>query len=80
MIFNCVGQIQDHLQQDFVNNLDAVILRTNKKQDMWTTNDGNVSRRFFENPDITVDITGVNADLIQRFKSILNAYAIHSSD
>lgn len=42
------------------------------KQGMGTTNDGNVSRRFFENPEITADITGVNVDLIHRFKIILN--------
>ena len=42
------------------------------KQGMRTTNDGNVSRRFFENPEITADITGVNVELIQRFKILLN--------
>ena len=34
------------------------------------SNDGNVSRRFFENPEITAGISGVNADSIHRFKII----------
>ena len=42
------------------------------KQGMETTNDGNVSRRFFANPEIRGDITGVNLELIHRFKILLN--------
>lgn len=37
-----------------------------------TTNDGNTARRFFQNPDITASIVGVDPDLIHRFKIILN--------
>lgn len=42
------------------------------KQGMGTTNDGNTSRRFFEDPAITSDITGVDKSLIHRFKIILD--------
>jgi len=37
------------------------------KQGMETTNDGNTSRRFFKDPAITSEITGVNQELIHRF-------------
>lgn len=43
------------------------------KQNMGTSNDGNTARRFFENPQLTSDITGVNKDLIERFSIILHA-------
>lgn len=35
------------------------------------TNDGNTSRRFFENPQLAADITGIDFDLIYRLKVIL---------
>lgn len=38
---------------------------------MGSTNDGNTSRRFFENPSITANAIGVDEDLIHRFKIIL---------
>lgn len=43
------------------------------KQGMGTTNDGNTSRRFFSDPSLTADITGVNENLIRRFTVILQA-------
>ena len=45
------------------------------KQGFGNTNDGNTSRRFFLNPAITVEITGVDEDLIERFKTILDVLA-----
>lgn len=42
------------------------------KQGMGTSNDGNTSRRFFANPQLTSEITGVNESLITRFAKILN--------
>lgn len=41
------------------------------KANFGNTNDGNTSRRFFENPELASDITGINLELICRFKVIL---------
>lgn len=41
------------------------------KQGAGTTNDGNVSRRFFGNPSLTAEITKVNQELITRMATIL---------
>lgn len=41
------------------------------KQGMGTTNDGNTSRRFVSNPELTSHITGVDENLIRRFSVIL---------
>ncbi|KAH9640874.1 hypothetical protein HF086_015213 [Spodoptera exigua] len=41
------------------------------KAGFGNTNDGNTSRRFFANPEITAEITGVDLNLIKRLKVIL---------
>ncbi|CAG9840685.1 unnamed protein product [Diabrotica balteata] len=41
------------------------------KANFGNTNDGNTSRRFFENPQLAADITKVNFELIYRLKIIL---------
>lgn len=41
------------------------------KPGFGTTNDGNCARRFFANPTLSSDITGVNEELIKRFSVIL---------
>lgn len=43
------------------------------KQGHGTTNDGNTARRFFEFPEKTAAITGLDEDLIRRFSVILQA-------
>lgn len=43
------------------------------KQGHGSTNDGNTARRFFANPNMTAEITGVSEDLIRRFAIILEA-------
>ncbi|XP_054723231.1 uncharacterized protein LOC129233194 [Uloborus diversus] len=43
------------------------------KQISGTTNDGNTARRFFANPTLSSDITGLDIELIQRFSIILQA-------
>lgn len=43
------------------------------KQGHGTTNDGNTARRFFEDPEKSADITGLDAELIRRFAVILQA-------
>lgn len=40
-----------------------------------TTNDGNTARRFFQNPEQTANITGVDLNLITRFGVILRTLA-----
>lgn len=41
------------------------------KQKTGNTNDGNTARRFFKEAEKTSDITGINVDLIKRFRVIL---------
>lgn len=41
------------------------------KPGFGTTNDGNTARRFFDNPSLSADITGVDEELIRRFATIL---------
>lgn len=41
------------------------------KANFGNTNDGNTSRRFFDNPSLAAEITGINYDLIYRLKVIL---------
>ncbi|KAL0810228.1 hypothetical protein ABMA28_000592 [Loxostege sticticalis] len=53
------------------------------KQGFGNTNDGNTARRFFANPDIVHEITGIDRDLIIRFGIILKTlscpYKINSA-
>lgn len=42
------------------------------KPGFGNTNDGNTSRRFFEQPDAAARITGVNEEIIKRLQIILN--------
>jgi len=41
------------------------------QQGTGSSNDGNTSRRFFSNPALVADITGVDEELIDRFRIIL---------
>lgn len=41
------------------------------KQGAGSTNDGNTARRFFSDPELAAEITGVDQELIQRFSVIL---------
>lgn len=41
------------------------------KANFGNTNDGNTSRRFFDNPQLASDITGISYELIYRLKVIL---------
>lgn len=38
-----------------------------------TTNDGNTSRRFFKDPKLSSEVTGLDENLINRFRVILIA-------
>lgn len=48
------------------------------KQGAGTTNTGNTSRRFFEDPSLTAKITNVDEDLIRRLKTILEVICCQS--
>lgn len=48
------------------------------KQGADTSNDGNTAWRFFENPQLTSEITQVNVDLIHRFSIILQVLSCNS--
>lgn len=43
------------------------------KSNFGNTNDGNTSRRFFEDPNLAAEITGISFELIYRLKVILEA-------
>uniref|UniRef100_A0A2S2PYH0 Uncharacterized protein n=1 Tax=Sipha flava TaxID=143950 RepID=A0A2S2PYH0_9HEMI len=44
-------------------------------QEHGTSNDGNTARTFFRNAEKSAEITGVNLNLIERFKNILMVMA-----
>jgi hypothetical protein len=45
------------------------------KQGSGTTNDGNTARKFFEDPKLTAEITGLDENLIYSFSVILQVVA-----
>lgn len=45
------------------------------KPGFGSTNNGNTAKRFFADPTLASNITGVNIDLIQRFGTILRTIA-----
>ena len=45
------------------------------KQGVGNTNDGNTARRFFENPSVTADITGLDETVVKNFAIILQTIA-----
>ncbi|KAH0820766.1 hypothetical protein GEV33_002025 [Tenebrio molitor] len=57
------------MQQDFKNKMGLIV--DVPKPGFGNTNDGNTSRRFFADPDLAAEITGVDINLIFRFKVIL---------
>ncbi|KAK9688610.1 hypothetical protein QE152_g35188 [Popillia japonica] len=58
-----------HIQERF--RIETGLLVDMPKTNFGNTNDGNTSRRFFENPHLAADITGINYELIYRLKVIL---------
>lgn len=49
------------------------------KHGSGTSNDGNTARRFFEDPELTAKITGLNKELIEKFAAILSVLACGQS-
>jgi len=43
------------------------------KQGVGTSNDGNTARRFFENPSVIAEITGLDEIIIRKFSILLQA-------
>ena len=41
------------------------------KQGGGNSNDGNTARKFFKNPSLVSQITGIDKELIERFSNIL---------
>jgi len=58
------------IQTEFKNELGLIVDKP--KHGFGSSNDGNTARRFFENPEITAQITRVDVNLIKNFKIILN--------
>lgn len=57
------------IQNDFRSKLGLMV--DHVKQGHGTSNDGNTSRKFFANAELSASITGLNADIIKRFSTIL---------
>lgn len=76
-----VADTKKNIQQKFRTELGLIV--DVPKQGFGTTNDGNTARRFFADPEISARITGVNVELIKRFKVILetitSGYHIHEN-
>src|SRR5699024_9905130 len=65
-------RVQDGFQDKLGLKVDCV------KQGKGTTNDGNTSRKFFQNPKITAEITEIDKNLIQRLATILEVICCQS--
>lgn len=61
---------KEHIQNRFRKEVGLLI--DMPKQKTGNTNDGNTARRFFGDPEITSDITGININLLKRFHTILS--------
>lgn len=64
-----VKETKSSIQQKFRDELGLII--DIPKPGFGNTNDGNTSRRFFENPELAATITGLDGHLIYRLKVIL---------
>lgn len=64
-----VKERKKSIQQQFKNEMGLIVDMPNSGFD--NTNDGNTSRRFFMDPDLSARITGMDSRLIYRFKVIL---------
>lgn len=60
---------KSRIQQEFRKEMGLIIDKP--KHGGGTSNDGNTARRFFQDPESTANITGVNVRLIERFSIIL---------
>lgn len=65
------------IQEEFRQQLGLIV--DTPKQGFGNTNDGNTSRRFFDNPEVTSSITQVDKEIIKRLQVILNALSSKES-
>lgn len=70
---NIVSDTKKRIQDDFRTKLGLLVDRP--KPGFGSTNDGNTARRFFQNVEIASSITGIDKQLIHRFKVILQTIA-----
>jgi hypothetical protein len=61
------------IQEDFRRELGLMVDFV--KQCVGTTDDANTARRFFEDPEKTAEITGLDAGLVRRFAILLQVIA-----
>lgn len=66
-----VASRKRHIQSRFKNEMGLLV--DMPKQTAGNTNDGNTARRFFRNPELSADITGIDIALVKRFLVILEA-------
>lgn len=68
-----VEQRKKDIQEKFRKSLGLLI--DMPKSSAGNTNDGNTARRFFEDPELSSSITGVDKEIIHRFKIIFQTLA-----
>lgn len=61
------------IQADFKSKMGLLVDKP--KPGYGSTNDGNTARRFFLNPDLSAEITGIEKELIVKFSTILRVLA-----
>ena len=62
-----------HIQTSFKERMGLIVDKP--KPGFGSTNDGNTARRFFANPKVTSEITGIDEKLIENFSIILRVIA-----
>lgn len=74
-----VTQNKMRIQKEFRSRCGLIVDKP--KPGFGNSNDGNTARRFFQNPDISAQITGIDVDLIKKLHIILivisSSYEIH---
>lgn len=71
MFYSCLFFCSVHASVEFFYVYYITCSRKLTKANFGNKNDGNTSRRFFDNPSLAAEITGINYDLIYRLKEIL---------
>lgn len=69
-LYNMRKEEKKRIQDEFKMQLGLIVDRP--LQGYGSSNDGNTARRFFEDPETTSLITGINENLLKRFKIILS--------
>ena len=64
-----VSQNKARIQQDFRDRCGLIVDKP--KPGFGNTNDGNTARRFFQNPELAAEITGIDVNLIKKLHIIM---------